>query len=288
MTIQALEPVVELMATEKNLSSLTDSVKVLQEQIKGILPQYNAANYNEDNIADAKADRALLNKLAKAVNDKKIAFKKEFLKPLEEFEGCVGDTVKLIETVSQAIDKVVKDQEAKERQARQAVIDELWEGMKFDLVPLAKIQKPSWLNKATTKKTIMAEMAETVSNIKSNVGLLSKVTHPDDLNAIKGIYLDDLDFHKAAERAQKLKIERENQVIRQAAIEKAAKEAPVPTPPDPPETYQDKIRKDHEAAVDVAPVTYTRAFKVTGTKEQIIALGDFMVAKGIKFEKLPV
>lgn len=35
-----------------------------------------------------------------------------------------------------------------------------------------------------------------------------------------------------------------------------------------------------------APTVYTRAFKVWGTKEQIIALGNYMNENGIEFEKI--
>ena len=66
----------ELIITEKNLGSLTTNAKAIRDKIKEILPKYSAENYSENNIENAKSDKAMLNNTAKKLNDK--SWKKNF------------------------------------------------------------------------------------------------------------------------------------------------------------------------------------------------------------------
>lgn len=42
--------------------------------------------YNDENIDQAKKDKAALNKAAKALNAKRLEIEKEFMKPFREFK----------------------------------------------------------------------------------------------------------------------------------------------------------------------------------------------------------
>ena len=55
----------ELIITEKNLGSLTTNAYAIRDKIKEILPKYSAENYSENNIENAKSDKAMLNNTAK-------------------------------------------------------------------------------------------------------------------------------------------------------------------------------------------------------------------------------
>ena len=55
----------ELIITEKNLGSLTTNAKAIRDKIKEILPKYSAENYSENNIENAKSDKAMLNNTAR-------------------------------------------------------------------------------------------------------------------------------------------------------------------------------------------------------------------------------
>ena len=57
----------------------------LSEKIK----PYETLAVTEDDLKSAKSDKATLNKLKKALNDKKVEVKKEYISPLENFEKLI-------------------------------------------------------------------------------------------------------------------------------------------------------------------------------------------------------
>ena len=62
----------------------------------------------------AKSDKATINKKKKALNDKKVEVKKEYISPLENFEKQVKELVEIIDKGVNNIDTQVKDFEKKE------------------------------------------------------------------------------------------------------------------------------------------------------------------------------
>ena len=105
----------ELIVSEKTLGSLTTNAKQIRDMVKAALPMYDISNYTDDNIDQAKKDKASLNKAAKALNAKRLEIEKEFMKPFGEFKEIVSDTVKLIGECSAKIDIVVKQNERQYR-----------------------------------------------------------------------------------------------------------------------------------------------------------------------------
>ena len=77
----------------------------LSEKIK----PYETLAVTEDDLKSAKSDKATLNKLKKALNDKKVEVKKEYISPLENFEKQVKELVEIIDKGVNNIDTQVKD-----------------------------------------------------------------------------------------------------------------------------------------------------------------------------------
>lgn len=76
----------ELVVSQEELGFLETNAKNIKEKVLAILPNYSADNYDESNIDVAKADKALLNKSAKALNDKRIELEKKFNAPLKNLK----------------------------------------------------------------------------------------------------------------------------------------------------------------------------------------------------------
>ena len=55
----------ELVVSEKTLGSLTTNAKQIRDIVMANLPKYDISNYTDDNIDQAKRDKASLNKAAK-------------------------------------------------------------------------------------------------------------------------------------------------------------------------------------------------------------------------------
>nr|DAO61631.1 MAG TPA: Protein of unknown function (DUF1351) [Caudoviricetes sp.] len=282
-TIQPLtEKDLTLDVRELTLGTLTTNALQLRNHVAETLERYTPENYSEENVDQAKADRAILNKAAKELNDRRIQIEREWNAPLQEFKGIVGDTVKMISDGSAKIDAVVKDVESKAKAEKRAAIEELWERKGITLLPLSMLWDDRWLNKTKRLPAIEKEIGEKLLKIEAELDTLAAVD-TEDGEVLRAYYLDCLDLQRTLAYSATLKANRqrlqEEQARRQAEAEaQATREAYVAPTADPaPTTY--------EAPEVAIPVTLERTMVVRGTREQLIALAEYMNAEGIWFKK---
>ena len=86
----------------------------LEERVK----VYEKMVYDETQIQQAKADRADLNKLKKALNDERIRREKDYMVPFNEFKAQINEIIAIIDKPVAIIDKQVKEFEEKEKQEK--------------------------------------------------------------------------------------------------------------------------------------------------------------------------
>lgn len=285
-TTTAVQPLTEqslaLNVLDLTFGTLTTNALQLHDYVAATLERYTPENYSEDNVEQAKADRAILNKAAKELNDRRIQIEREWNAPLQEFKGIVGDTVKMISEGSAKIDAVVKGVESKAKAEKRAAIEELWERKGITLLPLSKLWDDKWLNKTKRLPAIEKEIGEKLLKIEAELDTLAAVD-TEDGEVLRAYYLDCLDLQRTLAYSATLKANRqrlqEEQARRQAEAEaQATREAYVaPTAEPAPTTY--------EAPEAVIPEVLERTMVVRGTREQLIALAEFMQAEGIWFKK---
>lgn len=285
----------ELVVTEKTLGHLTTNARQIKEMVEAALPMYDITNYDENNIDLAKKDKAMLNNAAKRLNTRRIEIEKEFLIPFQEFKEVVNDTVKLISECSSRIDTVVKHSDEKARRKKREEIQEYWDSKGFSLVTLDKVFESKWLNKTEKMKSIHAEIDGKITRINDDIKTLEAIG--EDVELLKSIYLESLNISGTIQYANTLKQNRERAAA--AEVERVRREAQkneelqqvkdatiadisfadsnVSQSNTPFESAQEEFYK---------PEMLTRAFKVTTTRENIIALGNFMNANEIDFEKI--
>jgi hypothetical protein len=295
----------ELVVSEKTLGSLTTNAKQIRDMVKNALPMYDISNYNDDNIEQAKKDKAALNKAAKSLNSKRIEFEKEFMIPFSEFKEVVSETVQLISECSSKIDNVVKQNEQAYKDTKKAAIIDYFEANNANLVDFNKIFKEAWLNKTVKEKNVFTDIDNILAGIESDIKTIESMT--EDADVLRTYYLDTLNINntiqygnrlkeqkeraKAAEEARQ-KAEEERLRIHEEAKQQASNQQPVtPTPSNPFAGYTATNKIPFEEVVfkespKSQPELLTRAFKVTTTRDNIIALGDFMNEKGINFDKI--
>ena len=63
----------ELVVSKKTIGSLVTNAKAIKTLVEKQIELYDISNYSTDDIAKCKQDKALLNKAAKALNDKRIS-----------------------------------------------------------------------------------------------------------------------------------------------------------------------------------------------------------------------
>lgn len=277
----------ELVVSEKTLGSLTTNAMQIRDMVKNALPMYDISNYNDDNIEQAKKDKATLNKASKALNQKRIDIEKEFVKPFAEFKEVVSETVKLISDCSNKIDDVVKRHEQIYKDGKKKAIVNYFNEKNVNGVGIDKIFKAEWLNKTAREKAVFAEIDAILLKVSEDMKAL-EVMH-EDADVLKTFYLDSLNISNTIQYANRLKEQRDKaarvEEERKRLEEMKQSEAPqfhfggrFPEMPDSPIISETPIAPTSDLL--------TRAFKVIGTREDIIALGDFMNERGIKFEKI--
>lgn len=267
----------ELVVNKKTLGSLTTNAKQIKELVKKALPNYDIANYNEDNIADAKKDKAMLNNASKSLNTKRIEIEKEFMKPFGEFKEIVSETVTLIKECSSKIDVVVKKSVEKYKNEKRALIQSHFDAQEFTLVNLDKIFQEKWMNKTAKIKDVYSQVESKISSIKDDIITLEAIG--DNVDLLKSLYLDTLNINTTIQYANTLK---ENAEKAKQEVEKESEKVSEPvvaSNSENPFSAADTPKSTTEPLL-------VRSLKVTATKDKIIALAEFMNANGIQFEKI--
>lgn len=272
----------ELVVSEKTLGSLTTNAMQIRDMVRNALPMYDISNYNDENIEQAKKDKATLNKAAKTLNQKRIDIEKEFTKPFAEFKEVVSETVKLISDCSTKIDDVVKRNEQIYKDEKKKAILNYFNERNINHVGFDKVFKPEWLNKTAREKVVFTEIDTIFQKVCEDLKALEAM--PEDADVLKTFYLDSLNINNTIQYSNRLREQRE----RATKVEETKR----PEQQASQSSFGGGFSEmpNHHVApefpIALTPDLLTRAFKVTGTREDIIALGDFMNARGIKFEKI--
>jgi hypothetical protein len=153
----------------------------------------------EDNVKISKKLLAEVNKRVKALEDKRIAIKKEMLEPYQTFEEQVKEIVGIVKDADQLIRDQVKHLDEHERLQKERELQELWERRvqhySFkDFVPFLDFAEPKHLNKSTTIQAVEKEMVQFLEKVESDMKVIYEMDHVDDhINA----YLNTYDLGQA-------------------------------------------------------------------------------------------
>lgn len=151
-----------LKAIEWNYDELKAELSQKLEQYKGLV-------YTEDQIKEAKADRAKLNALATAIDDKRKQIKKQCLQPYEQFEAQIKDLLAVIKEPVALIDSQIKGYEEEKKSKKLEEVKALFEKLKdaageeLEFLSFEQIFEDKFLNASLSLK-----MVETVINNKFN------------------------------------------------------------------------------------------------------------------------
>jgi len=122
-------------------------------------------------LKDAKTCRADLNRMSKELNDARKAVKKDYDKPLKEFEAKVKELVELINAPSDVLDGVIKTREEEEKQKRREGLENTYHDFAPALVPAVpfeRILEPKWLNKSFGAAKAAEELENKVAKISAD------------------------------------------------------------------------------------------------------------------------
>ena len=266
-----------------DLSVLPQVIETNGEELKAWLSekltQYNALVVTPETIKAAKDDKAKLSKLRTALEERRKEVKRQCMAPYEDFERKYKELLALIDEPIGKIDTQIKALDEQEQQEKyNRVKDYFGCCMSSSLdVPIDvnfdRILNPKWKNKTIKADTLEKEIWDTLCRIKADVEELnSYYTGSPHYTAIMNTYVQGYDKACALAYAAALVQQEE----RRKAAQPPARE-PEPTPPPAYEPTPEPPVQEPSALI-------SGMFRVTGTKQQIIALRDFMRENQIKFE----
>lgn len=105
----------------------------LEAAVRSRIASYENVVYTEDNMKQAKADRAELNKLTKAIEERRKMVKAIINKPYDVFETELKEILALIQEPVGIIDKQVKAFEDQQKEEKKKGIRAAYDGVIGDL-----------------------------------------------------------------------------------------------------------------------------------------------------------
>ena len=228
----------------------------LKADLTTALADYENRVYTEDTIDEAKADKAKLNKLKKAINDERISREKEYMQPFNEFKAQAKELCDMIDTASSGIGEKIDSFEEKRVAEKMGSIrntfNEIASLYPINFITLEMILNDKWLNKGTSDKAIAKGITDVFEKAVKDLEVIRKM--PRYAFEAEEAYKTCLDLNKAladGERAAEIQARKGQET--QASAES-------------------------EIAVEMS-------FKCKITKTQAQALIDFCQENGIKLIK---
>lgn len=269
------------LQVNQQIGLLNWNFEQLNQQLDIELKRFEGIVITEDDIKAGKAMRASLNNLAKAIEAKRREVKKEFCAPYDEFESQTKMLIHKINRVSLGIDSQIKSFEEQEKQKKKQEIIDYFDSLHFHLVSIEKLWDEKWLNKTCSEKSWKEQISGKIEKIKVDLAIISQM-EVEDKETLKAMYLDSLDVSAAKHRY-------DEQIERKRRLEEAQKAAELQRKEVAPvnaSVYQKRAEKQVSGAENGEKL-YNRTFRVTGcTRQQIIDLGNWMNAHGIRFERI--
>ena len=247
---------------------------------------YSTIVYTDDQISEAKADRANLNRLKKALNDERIRREREYMESFNVFKQQVNEIIGIIDKPCAVIDGQIKAYEETQKQEKFKQIEAHWhELLRADKIPagvtFASLYNEKMLNASVKMPAIEKEFAAKLEQIEKDLAVIEKL-HSFAFEA-KEVYLNTLDLSAAVSESYRLQAQSEKKAAWEAeqAKKKAEAEAvkPVEAAPAP---------ADCPCAPNPAPAQEKQwiSFSARLSVEDAQALKAFFLSRDIEFKAI--
>lgn len=214
---------------EKSLPQKIDfNYEAIKSELSEKLERYNSLVVTEDSISAAKKDKAALNKLKTALEDRRKEVKKDCLRPYEEFEQKIKELVGMIDAPVVAIDGQIKAFDEIKKAEKRADIQGFYADDIGDLAPLLPFDKvfdPRWLNVTYKIEDAQKEIADRIFKTRNDIGII-KAMNLNGEQQVLDVYLRTLDMSAALAEKTRLEAQQKRMEEYEAARQKAAQEAP--------------------------------------------------------------
>lgn len=276
----------ELKVTEYQLpQALEFNYEELKVTLTDKLHTYETMVYGEDQIKQAKSDRADLNRLKKALNDERLRREKEYMVPFNEFKAKINELIGIIDKAAENSDKQVKAYEQKKKDEKKQQIKEMFDQLGLpEYVSFEKVFDARWLNTSTSPSQIKEGLKDIKYRHDRDIAALDALTEYSF--EAKEYYKETLDISGALMQASKLAdIAKAKKAAEEQKAAEAVKEAEQEafTTPESFDKYTEEFKGMPEPQTEPAEWI---AFEALLTTKQALALKEFFDSNFISFRPI--
>lgn len=287
----------------------------LKQELSDKVKMYETLVYTDDQIKIAKADRADLNRLKKALNDERIRREKEYMQPFNAFKAQINEIIGIIDKPVSLIDKQIKEYEENRKCAKKQEIFNYWceEYTESNLnfknifgeephVLFEKIFDEKWLNSSASMKSVQESIDTKIITIETELATLSdlpefafeaietyKTTLDLNKSIAEGHRLSEIQKRKAEQ--ERIKDEQERAIEEQERIRKEQEEQlPFDVDRSGDKVKYPTLATQYQAKEEVVDSpkelpTYV-CFKALLTVSQALELKEFFENRNIEFSRI--
>lgn len=298
--------------------ALPQSIAFNFDEVKTWLTE-NLASYKnmvvtEDEIGAAKADKAKISKLSKTISEQRIAIKKRYLEPYNDFEAKMKELSGMCDEAAKNIDVQVKAFDEKRKTEKREELKAFFESLNQQAwLQFERIENPRWMNVTYDMETAKADIQQAVSTIAENAATITEsggefesetfleyqktldlgtaMRRGNELNRIKKEREARKAAEEVAERARREAQEAHEAAVAQAKREQAERYAQMKQEEDAAKRAEallnaeklPDVSEKHEKEEQLQVLD----FRVYVTNEQKLKLRDWLNANGIRFCRVP-
>lgn len=249
----------------------------LEAAVRQKIASYENVVYTEDNMKQAKEDRAELNGLIKDIEDRRKIVKKIINEPYIVFEAELKDILALIQEPVGLIDKQVKAFEDQQKEEKKSKIRAAYDEVIGDLesvLPFDKVFDSRYLNQTYKLATAQVDIKSKVEKARTDLETIDSLESKYKLNA-KDVYIKTLDLSKAlaenkrlSELEEKLEAEKRRKAEEEAERKRQAEERRKAA--EEKARLAEEQRKAQEAQREAIQESAKQPESVTGQPENVI------------------
>lgn len=170
---------IALISRQEPGVAVIDNFLEIKQALEQQLLVYKHMTYSKDGVATAKKDRAMLNKLKKAIDDKRKEIKKIYMQPYTVVEAQAKELIALIDEPLALIGDFIAQEETEQKQFRRKEIAAYYSQHSHVLGELADrifehsaFYDPKWENKSTLPSTYQAAISDKIRAVAVDISTI--------------------------------------------------------------------------------------------------------------------
>ena len=284
--------------------SVDENINQVHEQVKSWLASFptDLSNCTESDIASMKSNCASLRSGKKTIEEERKRIKKEYLKPLDEFEAKVKPITVEIDKAIDMYKSKLDEYEAIRCETKRKEITEWWNAHRNPMMKpdISLVWDDRYLNKTGIGESWQKDLQSKIEKIDADLSVIGSMnSNMDQLNFVSARYSEHLDLSRAISewnehvdalrRTEELRAraEADRQACEKARLEAQEREKQkveeVTAEPVNVAQELENVANQHEyAEPEPETGTYWAEFRIDGaTLDQMKSLTAFIQSNGL-------